>query len=101
MNPQPVKAVRKSGPERSLTRQAAEAAGITPHQMRRAIALASIEKSEFERLIESATPPGISDLVQFATGKPAPRKARRLLVCPCCKAGLEIQTEAASSGAAQ
>jgi hypothetical protein len=93
MSAKPVKAVRKSGPERSPRRQAADAAGLSPYQMRRSIAVASIPSSQFENLIESDDPPGVSELTRFAQGKPEPRQARRLLYCPHCNANLSIQPE--------
>jgi hypothetical protein len=93
MSAKPVKAVRKSGPERSPCRQAAEAAGMSPHQMRRSIRVASIPSSQFEKLIESDDPPGVSELARLAQGKPEPRQARRLLYCPHCSANLSIQPE--------
>jgi len=52
----------KRGPERSARRQAAEAAGMSRHQMHQALRLASIPADEFDRLIEGDDPPTLTEL---------------------------------------
>lgn len=59
----------RRGPEKSARRKASEAAGISKHQMYRALAVASIPKEEFEALIESDNPPTIEELANIGKRK--------------------------------
>ena len=63
------------GPEKSDMRTACEAAGMSRHQMYQALQVARIPADEFERLIESADPPSITDLARFGRGAQAKPKA--------------------------
>mgnify|MGYP001546093463 CR=1 FL=1 len=56
------------GPGRSPRRLAAEAAGMTRHQMHQALALAQIPEDEFDALIESDNPPSLEALARIGRG---------------------------------
>ena len=85
MNMKPVSAPnKKRGPDRSETRKAAEAAGISRGQMYRMLDIASIPKDQFEDLIEGDNPPTMTELVRIARSKEAQPVPRRLGVCPHC-----------------
>ncbi len=57
-----------------LTRsRAAEDAGLSDDQRKTAIRVASIPKREFERQVESATPPTVTSLAEQGTKPPPPR----------------------------
>ena len=57
---------RKRGPERSVMRQAAEAAGISRHQMYDYLAIAEIPEADFEALVEAPQPPTTEGLVRHS-----------------------------------
>lgn len=63
----------RRGPQRSAQRQAADAAGLSRHQRRQALAVASLPTEEFEALVESETPPSVTELARLGAGKPARR----------------------------
>lgn len=70
----------KRGPERSERRKICEEAGMSRHQMYQMVQIGNIPDDEFERLIESADPPSITELARIGRGeqskpKPAPRDA--------------------------
>jgi hypothetical protein len=70
------------GPERSPQRQAAEAAGLSLHQMRQALDVARIPDDEFEALIEADEPPTLTELARIGGDRPlSPTRRRR---CPHC-----------------
>lgn len=56
------------GPDKSDMRKACEAAGMSRHQMYQALQVASVPRDEFERLVESADPPSITDLARIGRG---------------------------------
>lgn len=58
------------GPERSEMRKAAEAAGLSRHQMYQALAVASIPTDEFEPMVESDDPPTVTELARYGRSKP-------------------------------
>jgi len=63
----------KRGPERSERRKAAEAAGMSRHQMYQALKLANIPEDEFERLVESDHQPTVTELAAYG-GPPTTRQ---------------------------
>lgn len=72
----------KRGPERSERRKAADEAGLSRHQMYQCLAIARIPQDEFDRLIDSADPPTLEELVRFGRSQQKKPKARRR--CPHC-----------------
>ena len=82
---------KKRGPEKSSVRQAAEAAGISRHQMYQAMKLASVPRDEFEAMVESDDPPTPSEAIRRHENKPTKPTARRLKTCPHC--GGDLTTE--------
>jgi hypothetical protein len=75
----------KRGPERSAARQITEAAGMSRHQFYQARQIARIPEDEFERLIEGAEPPSITELARIGRGeqskpKPPPVDAARIAI---------------------
>lgn len=68
----PTQEIREGTRPNSPTRKSvAEAAGLSPHQTKEALRVASIPKVHFEELIESDQPPTITALAKQGT-KPAP-----------------------------
>jgi len=61
------------GPDRAARRRAAEAAGMTRHQMHTAMAIASIPEDEFEDLIERDELPTTSELPRIGRGHKEPK----------------------------
>lgn len=60
----------REGTRPSLTRtQAAEDAGLSDWQRKTALRVASIDKDEFERVIESDNPPTVTQLAEMGTKK--------------------------------
>ena len=56
----------KRGPEKSDRRKAAEAAGMSRHQMYQAMKVADIPEDDFERLIEDDDPPTLTELANHS-----------------------------------
>lgn len=88
MSRKPVRVHNKSGPQRSATRLAAEAAGMSRHQMYQAIRISSIDEAEFEHLVESENPPTITSLAEIGISREIRSPARRLSFCPHCGGSL-------------
>lgn len=88
----------KKGPERSARRQAAEAAGLSRSQMWRAMQVADIPADEFEALVESDTPPTVTELVELSRQQKghSPRSTRpaRREFCPHCGESLAKEVQA-------
>jgi len=57
------------GPEKGDRRKAAEAAGMSRHQMYQAMKVAEIAESDFERLIESDNPPTLTELAAHGASR--------------------------------
>ncbi len=56
---------------------------LSRREVQTALAVASIPKDEFERLMEAEAPPSITALVDLARGR-ATRMRKRLSLCPHC-----------------
>lgn len=54
------------GPEKSDRRKAADAAGMSRHQMYQAMKVADIPEDDFERLIEDDDPPTLTELANHS-----------------------------------
>jgi hypothetical protein len=59
----------RRGPERGPRRLAAEAAGLSRHQMRQALAVAAVPRDVFEALVESDNPPTVTALAELGRGR--------------------------------
>ena len=57
--------LKKRGRPKAAHTIAAEAAGLSPHQTKQALRVASIPTREFERLIESAEAPTVTELASL------------------------------------
>lgn len=55
----------KRGPERSARRLAAEAAGLSRHQLRTALSIGAIPLERFEELVEGENPPTVTALAEM------------------------------------
>lgn len=89
---------KKRGPEKSDHRKAAEAAGISRHQMYQALDVARISDEEFERLVEGEDPPTLTELAATGRGRPEKDtagdtfqmpKSMKAKCCPHCGGALE------------
>ena len=61
------------GARPSSRKEAAAAAGLSPHQHKQAIRVADVPEREFESQVESNKPPTISQLAQQGIKRPAPK----------------------------
>jgi hypothetical protein len=59
----------RRGPERGPRRLAAEAAGLSRHQMRQALAVGAVPDDVFEALVESDNPPTVTALAELGRGR--------------------------------
>lgn len=76
---------KKRGPPRSELRKACDEAGISRAWAWRARQVASIPEEGFEGLIESDTPPTVTELVRTARRQHnSEPQGRRLRTCPHC-----------------
>ena len=68
---------------RSARRRAAQDAGLSLHQYRRAIRVSNIPRDEFECLIESDNPPSIGEIEALGRRRGTPRGSTSH-PCPHC-----------------